>query len=441
VKVLLISTNRLKPTRSLQWIPVAPLGLMYIASSLRQAGHDIELLDLCFIDRPESAVVDALTSYRPDVIGLSFRNIETMAYFHNVSFLDGLKSVIDVCRTHSTGKIILGGSGFSVMPLEILKYTGTDLGIIGEAERNLPQLLSRIENKKDYSDIPGIVSLDNGCLHGTPPDHTWPIDDLSPPARDLIDHDRYVQGGGTANLQTKRGCPFECIYCTYPLIEGRNVRCRPPVQVAEEFRNIYERHGLKHVYIVDNQFNYPPEHAQSICEELIAIRDDVHVWWECMLNPGFLNEKLVFMLKMARCRRIDLSIESASDTVLRNLGKNFCVQDIRNAIHLLKEYKIAFGTWILFGGPGETKDTIRETLNFLADLAVPEVLFSIGLRVCPRTRLEKTMRRSGAITEDQDLLNPVFHLSLNPEEIVEIIKPYCLKHKDWRIAAFEFALI
>lgn len=437
MNVLLISTNQLKPSRSLQWVPVSPLGLMYVAASLRRAGHEIELLDLCFIDRPESAVVDALLRFQPDVIGISFRNIETMAYFHNVSFLEDLKTVIDVCRKHSTGRIILGGSGFSVMPFEILKYTGTDLGIVGEGEHALPELLRRLESNEDYHDIPGVVRLYNGRIQGTPPDHTQPIDDILLPARDLIDHESYMRGGGTANLQTKRGCPFRCIYCTYPVVEGSDVRCRAPRRVGEEFRHLYERHGIKQAYIVDNQFNHPLEHAQSICEELIAIRNKINVWWECMLNPGFLDEKFVFMLKMARCRRVDLSIESASEPVLRNLGKNFTVQDIRNAISLLQEYRLSFGTWILLGGPGETAETIEETLSFLADADVAEVLFSVGLRVCPRTRLERMMRRSGEIEEDQDLLNPVFFLSMNPNEIVELIKPYCSKHGNWRIAALD----
>lgn len=441
MKILLISTNQLKPTQSVPWIPVAPLGLMYVASSLREAGHDVELLDLCFIDRVESAVENTVSASRPDVIGISFRNIETMAYFNNLSFLEGLKSVIDACRKRWAGKIIIGGSGFSVMPSDILRYSGADLGIIGEAERSLPELLSRLERDEEYGEIPGVVRLENGRMIGSPPDNNLCIDDLPVPARDLIDHGGYVREGGTANLQTKRGCPFECIYCTYPLIEGGRTRCRDPRRVADEFRRLHEHYGLKHIYIVDNQFNYPPEHAKKVCRELIAIRDEIRVWWECMLNPKFVDEELVFLMKMARCRRIDLSIESASDPVLRNLGKNFTVKDIRNAVSMLREYKLSFGTWILLGGPGETGDSIEETLHLLDNLEVPEVLFSIGLRVCPGTRLEKWMRSSGTIPEDQDLLNPVFHLSLNPEEIVERIKPYCVKHKDWRIAAFDFARI
>lgn len=438
MNILLVSTNQIKPTASVPWVPVAPLGLAYIASSLKQAGHEPELLDLCFSHDPSAAVTDALATIRPEIIGISFRNIETMAYFNNVSYVEELKAVVDVCRSRSAAKIILGGSGFSVMPVEILNATGADLGIIGEGESSFPELLSRLETGSDPSAIPGVANVADGRVRWTTPNHNRPLEGIPAPDRDLIDHDSYIRAGGTANLQTKRGCPFDCVYCTYPLIEGSNVRCRPAPQVAEEFRLIHDRYGVNKIYIVDNQFNYPPSHAEAVCEELIAIRDDVNVWWECMLNPGFVSDKLVFLLRMARCKRVDLSIETASDTILRNLGKNFRKRQIHSAITSLKKYNMPFGAWILFGGPGESAETILETLEFLATLEVPDVTFSIGLRACPDTRLAQNMRRAGEIDENQDLLNPVFCLSLNPYEIVELIRPFCAERKGWRIAAFEF---
>jgi radical SAM superfamily enzyme YgiQ (UPF0313 family) len=437
MRVLLISTNRLRPTQTSEWLPVEPLGLAYVAAGLRNAGHEVQFLDLCFVERQDAAIVDVIERSVPDVIGISLRNIEMMAYFQNVSFLDELQSAVDICRHHSDARIILGGSGFSIMPAQLLRHTGLDLGIVGEGERSLPDLLSRLELDQDYSDIPGVVQVVDDQVQFTPPDRNQDISNLLAPARDLIDHSQYVRAGGTVNLQTKRGCPFKCIYCTYPLIEGTNVRCRRPDEVAEEFRVIDSEFGVKEAYVVDNQFNYPLDHAKEVCEKLVALRDEIKVWWSCMLNPGYLSEELVLLLRLARCTMVDLSIESASDRVLDSLGKNFSTGEIRNAITLLKKYLLPFTTWILLGGPGETKETVQETLGFLAELEVPSVLFSIGLRVCPGTEIERLMRGDGRIGEGDDLLGSVFYLSMSAEELAELVLPYCKGRKGWRIAALE----
>jgi radical SAM superfamily enzyme YgiQ (UPF0313 family) len=437
MKVLLISTNRLKPTPTSQWLPVEPLGLAYIAAGLRNAGHEIQLLDLCFVEQQDAAIVGLVEKFAPDVIGISLRNIEMMAYFQNISFLDELRSTVNICRHHSDAKIILGGSGFSIMPAQILRFSGLDLGIVGEGERSLPELLSRLELAQDYSDIPGVVQVVGDKVLFAPPDRNQDISTLLTPARDLIDHSRYVKAGGTANLQTKRGCPFKCIYCTYPLIEGTRVRCRRPEEVAEEFRLLNSAFGVKEVYVVDNQFNYPLDHAKEVCEKLVDLRDEVKIWWACMLNPGHLTEELVLLLRLARCVMVDLGIESASDKVLSSLGKNFGTGEIRNAIKLLRKYRLPFSTWILLGGPGETKKTVRETLEFLVESEVPNVLFSIGLRVCPGTRIEQLMRGEGKLGEEDELLDPVFYLSMSAEELAELVLPYCRGRKGWRIAAFE----
>lgn len=441
MRVLLISSNQIGPTQISGWVPVVPLGLAYVAASLRNAGHQVELLDLCFVGKQDAAIVDAIKRLQPEVIGISFRNIEMMAYFQNISFLGELRWVVELCRQHSMARIVLGGSGFSIMPGQILRYTGLDVGIVGEGEWSLLELLTRLECSLDYSDVPGVVRIEDNSVHLTPPTHNHDLTDLPAPARDLIDHSPYIKAGGIANLQTKRGCPFQCIYCIYPLVEGKNVRCRPPEEIVDEFRELNHRFGVSVAYIVDNQFNYPPEHAKEICEGLISIRDEVKVWWSCMVNPGYLSEELVFLLRLARCAMVELGIESASKSVLSNLGKNYTVQEVRNAIMLLKEYRLPFNTWVLFGGPGETEETVKETLEFLVELEVPRVLFSIGLRVYPGTKIERLMLDEGRINPEIELLDPVFYLAMDAEAIVELVRPYLYGRKDWHIAALRHPVI
>ena len=290
MKVLLISTNQLRPSEECSWIPVEPLGLAYLAASVRRAGHDAFLLDLCFSPDSVAAVGDEIRRVDPDMIGISFRNVEMMAYFRNTSFGEGLRSIVACCREHSGAPIVLGGSGFSVMPHQLMRLTGADIGVVGEGEWNFPALLEALEAGTDIGGIPGTIRMVGRDLRFNPPDHTGDINSLPLPDRKWIDHRRYIEAGGSANIQTKRGCPFNCIYCTYPLVEGSRMRCRHPEEVAVEFRMLSERYGVTDVYVVDNQFNHPIDHAKAVCTEWLAMRDEVKIWWTCMLNPGYIDD-------------------------------------------------------------------------------------------------------------------------------------------------------
>ena len=435
MKVLLISTNQLRPSEAQSWIPVVPLGLAYVAAALRQAGHRVHLLDLCFEKEQERCVAGAISGFQPDVIGISFRNLEMMAYFRNVSFLGDLLAVVGICRSESDAVVILGGSGFSLMPEEILNYTGAPMGVVGEGEWAMPEVLSKLESGDDVRLVAGLVLRDGERTGQRSQGYGTDLAFLPTPARDLIDHARYTRAGGTANVQSKRGCPFGCIYCTYPVIEGRHVRCRPPEQVAEEFGLLAGDLNVRDVYVVDSQFNSSLDHAKQVCEQLIARRKKAGFRWTCMLNPGRVDDELVLMLRLAGCTMVDLGVDAGSDHMLEKLGKGFSVGDVENTLRLLRRNGLAFNTWMLLGGPGETEETVRQTVDFAVKNQISSVLFSIGIRICPRTKLEDLACREGRIGNGDSLLEPVFYLSLDADSIVDLVRPYCRGRTGWHIAA------
>ena len=170
----------------------------------------------------------------------------------------------------------------------------------------------------------------------------------------------YLSRGAMGNLQTKRGCPFQCIYCTYPLIEGKKIRLRAPGAVADEIETMVSR-GLDHLFFVDNNFNYPPEQAQGICREIRSRR--LSLRWTAYVNPGFISEALVEDMKTSGCRGLELGIDSASPRQLEALGKNFTLEAIRDAARICRQGDLPFCFSLLLGGPGETLDTVRETLE------------------------------------------------------------------------------
>lgn len=436
MRVLLISSNRLKPSPGLPWEPVEPLGLAYVASSLRAAGHDVEWVDLCFAERPDAAVREAIARSLPDAIGISFRNVDLMAYFNPLSFAGELKEIVAECRRCSAAPVILGGPGFSIMPRELFRFTGADAGIAGEGEWSFPELLARLERRESCADIPGVVFNDPGDSDAKLPDAAFrPLEGHVRPARDLIEGARYRSAGGCASIQTKRGCPFGCVYCTYPIVEGETVRCRPPHEVAAELRELGERYGAREAYFVDSQFNYPSAHAGEICEKLVAQREQCAVRWSCMVNPAHMSEELALLMRAARCTMVDLSVESGSDFMLERLGKGYGISDVARTIGILQKCRLPFGTWILFGGPGESRETIRESLAFCAAADIRDVLFSVGIRVCPGTKIERMAKEEGIVDERTDLLEPTFYLAMDAREIVKEIEPYLEGRPGWRIAA------
>ena len=260
-KVLLVNPNQMKP-------PVAPIALDYLAHALRQSRFQVDLLDLCF----STDVARDIKSYfsRNDVlaVAITLRNTDD-TYFASSDFcIDRYKTVIDLLKSHTDAPIILGGSGFSVMPEAILEYYGLDLGIWGEGELSLPLLVERIASKQDYSDVPGLVYCSRGGFIANKPRYLN-LNSLSAPKRDTIDNRRYFIEGGMAGIESKRGCPQRCIYCADPLSKGKRLRLRSPQSIGDEMEALLEM-GIDYFHFCDSEFNIAEEHARGICLELIA---------------------------------------------------------------------------------------------------------------------------------------------------------------------------
>src|SRR5207302_10916580 len=139
MRVLLISANQEQSPN-----PVAPLGVCYVATAAAAAGHDVEVLDLCFVSDVEHAVREAVGRVRPDAIGLSLRNVDNCAYPDTVSYLPHYRGVVEASRRASAAPVILGGSAFTTMPAYYLRQLGAPYGVVGEGEVAFVRLLDRL---------------------------------------------------------------------------------------------------------------------------------------------------------------------------------------------------------------------------------------------------------------------------------------------------------
>jgi len=361
MKVAFVSANR-------ETMPdaVIPIGLLYVMAAC-PGHHETELWDLCFEDDPLASLAARLDAWQPDLVAVGLRNIQNMDYTGidaNMAFYRGMMRTI---RQHSDRPVLLGGGGFSVMPQRILEDLGADFGISGEAERALPQLLAELESAEP--DLTRVESLyyregDRVRMNGRLGDFLV-MDDLARPDRSLVD-ERYYREYGIESLQTKRGCPLKCDYCTYPRIEGARGRVRDPARAADEFMEIAARPGVDHVFVVDSVFNLPIRHAKEFCRQLAARGNATP--WTCYINPTAFDEELAGLMAEAGAAGSELGSDSGCDEVLLSLRKGFTVEKIRKAADLHRQFDLKDCHSFILGTTGETMEHVERTLDFVAEL-------------------------------------------------------------------------
>lgn len=416
--ILLVSANREKHP-----YPVFPLGLSCLVDPLARRGHRLRVLDLCFADNVQDALNEVLDEFAPQVVLISIRNIDNVTYPGSRSYIAGVKEVVDCCRGRAV--VVVGGSGFSLMPVQLLAHLDADYGVVGEGEAVLPELIAAIESGNDSVSLPGVVKRGAGTF---PPIAF--ANEIGAPDRRLFPVERYHREGGMANLQTKRGCPFSCVYCIYPLLEGHGVRLRPIPDIIAEIRTLVVDHGVDYIYFVDDIFNYPPDFAEALCRAIAG--EKLSINWSAFVNPGFVTPSLVDAMVAAGCDAVEFGTESGSDRMLRNLGKSFRADDVLNASRLCREAGMDFAHYILFGGPGEDEESIDQSFAVMDRADATAVIAMTGIRIFPGTSLYETAKKDGIIADHTPMLEPVFYIAPQLKEtLCDMVAKRALARKNW----------
>jgi anaerobic magnesium-protoporphyrin IX monomethyl ester cyclase len=446
MNVLLINPNR----EQMPW-PAVPVGLCTVATSARRAGHDVELLDLTFSRELARDLATALRRRAPDLVGITVRNIDNCNFESPVFYLEEIRDqVVRLVRTLlPSAKIVIGGSAVNVSPSDVFDYLGADFAIVGEGEDALPALASALENRQPLDAVPGLLApgtrsqralpvLDTGrLLEGEPKHGRAVVRDLACAARSeawrWVDLRQYAARGGPYSVQTKRGCALKCSYCVYNNIEGHAYRLRNPVEVVDEIAEA-KQHGVRQVDFVDSTFNLPLSHARSLCDELASRALGVELS-TMGLNPAGLSAGLVLEMKRAGFRSVMCTPESASEITLQSLHKGFGKSTVIRAAEALREADIPSYWFFMFGAPGETIETVKETLEF-CERYIPRnhmVLFSTGIRVYAGTPLERSCKQMGWFDEDESLFQPSWFLSpeIDLQELYALLVGAAATHPNW----------
>jgi radical SAM superfamily enzyme YgiQ (UPF0313 family) len=424
MKILLVSANTLKIP-----YPVYPLGLDYVAGCL-DSRYQVKIADLN--DFPNSEGFEAMIrEFSPDFAGVSIRNIDNTDALNCRGFLPEYREVISRIRKNSSAKIILGGSGFTIFPVEYMRALEADYGIAGEGEK-LSLFLEAIRINKDVRQIPGVLTQDKANLGYAPWDgkikRSFDPENL---------HTRfYLACGAMLNLQTKRGCPFHCSYCTYPHIEGGRMRFFPPREIALKARELQDA-GAKYIFITDSAFNASSEHSLEVARAFIKAR--VSIPWGGFFAPTISPADYFKTMADAGLTHVEFGTESLSDPVLANLRKPFTAAEVVNAHQRALDAGLHIAHYFLLGGPGENIETLQETLTGIEKLEKAVFFFFCGIRIYPHTALYDFAVREGHIRPDQNLLEPLFYRSsdISVEEILRMVEKQANGRLNWIIGAGE----
>ena len=393
-KVFFIAANT-----TLEPYPVYPLGMAVVSSALKNAGHKVQQFDFLASGRSFPSMKEKISIFKPDVVCLSMRNIDNVDSFTSDTewYLDGVKEIIHEVRACADVPIVCGGPGFSIMPNVILDYIGGDYGVQGEGEAAAVEILHKLSHGK----IPDrITSAEQSPL--------GPDDQESGTyVSDIVDF--YETESGIIGLQTKRGCPSKCTYCSYPTIEGSVFRPRNPIQVVDDIERLQEKFEANDFFFTDSVFNDRDRHYVKVVEEIIKRK--VNIRWGSFFTPRSQDLDLLPLLKESGLYAVELGTDASSDTTLRAMKKGFLFDDVFAFNQACVDHQIPVAHFIIFGGPEETMDTLQEGLENIDKLPSCAVFGFSGIRIFPGTSLHMQAIAEGIVGAEDDLLKPVHYIS------------------------------
>ena len=419
MKILIVSVNNFSVPH-----PVYPLGVDYVSGSISDR-HQVKVVDMAVLTDEE--LKSLLVEYQPDLTGLSIRNIDSTDITSQLCSFDQVTRVVEVIKQNRPGLLVLGGSGFSIMPVEMMQAFGADYGLIGEGER-FPQLLDALENSQDVTSIPGVVGQGGTFSYPGPwngaMNRKFSLDDNG--------FQHYLDQGGILNLQTKRGCRFGCVYCTYPLLEGRRYRLFDPEKIAQEALFLQQK-GAKFLFIVDSIFNSDFEHNLAVAKAFKSV--GLTIPWGGFFAPTPGPPNYFQALAESGLTHIEFGTDSLCPEILKNYHKPFLLEEVFEAHQAALAAGLNIAHYLLLGGPGETKDTLNVTLTNAEQLDNSVIFFFEGIRIYPGTKLYDHALEIGQIHKGQNLLAPVYYKApaLEYEQISEIVAARARGKANWII--------
>ncbi len=395
-KILLVNPNTVKNP------PVIPIGLEYLLTALEKEKVQVDVLDLCFATNPSEELNRKLEQNSYDFVGFSIRNVDSTLFFNNEFYLPAIKELVKCAREFGL-KTIIGGSGFSAMPEEILDYMGADYGIIGPGEIALLKLLNMWQNNATEEKI-----ID-GWQYG-------PDSNLVHIRGNLFDYPRYLSLEGITGFETQKGCTNECPYC----VEAKtSVWFKNIPNIIKEIQNLVDM-GYNHFHTCDCEFNINLKYSIEFLRQLVESK--IPLKWTLYMKPYPYNEEFFRLLSESNAYLITLTVDSDERTQSLN---NYSYDDLAKIIDYCNKYNIKLVIDALTGYPYELLESTIKMIEFFKENRPSSVGIGFYFRIFKNTELSKLissdknlqMRLSRSLAQNENFLEPIFYHHLEQNQL------------------------
>lgn len=365
-----------------------PIGLGYLASYLKNNGHEALIIDALRDHIKNNDLVDKIKSENPDIVGIT-----CLTAFYN--------QVVELCNILKENNIrcFVGGIHTTFLPYKTLVDSNADFVICGEGEK---VLLDLVENNFVNNNIQGVYSKDNLLDENQPIVKSKTIenlDDIPFPDWEQIDpnlypvapHGAIVKNYPVGVVVSSRGCPYECAFCASPGFYDRKIRFRSPENVVDEIEYLVKKFGVKEIHFEDDNLTLNREHIEKICN--LIIEKNIKISWACPngIRADKIDEELALLMKKSGCHYFSFGIESASPEILSNIKKRETIETIEKAIEISHKVGMTCNGFFIFGLPGENKESLETTVKFAVSSNLSRAQFSI-LDVLPGSELWDSLK-------------------------------------------------
>lgn len=351
--------------------PHPPLGLLYIASYIKEKGfNDIKVLD-CVVNSPATLYKEIS---KADVIGVG---AYTSQFKHAIE-------ISKICKKQNRLSIC-GGVHVSAMPEASLKISDFDIAVKGEGELTFYELIKRYYNngERDFNGIDGAIYKDGDkIITNRNRDYIKDINQLPFPARDFLSIEKYkirdeFFSSFFTTIQSTRGCPFECTFCNSPRMWSRRVRFRSADNIVTEMSELYHKYDFRCFQIADDSFTYSRQIVAGTCNLIIKKR--MNIEWSCVSRPELLDLQLLELMKKAGCIRISIGVESGDLRILERAKKRYSLKKIEEAVKLIKKAGLFVHCYMMIGLPGEDLKTYWKSIRFTRRLKPDRVGWAVAV--------------------------------------------------------------
>lgn len=343
------------------------LSLAYVAGALLQAGHSVRFIDANALNLSKEEVLARVKRYNPDLIAMT---VTTYLIHQNLSWIRYLKNHLNI-------PVLIGGQHLDLYPFETFKHPEVDYGIIGEAEETVVDFIEALEKGKDLHKVDSIIFRDkDGKIVKTGNGKkVKDLDKVPFPARELLPNDRYFefisQRRNFSLMMTSRGCPFQCIYCE----QGKTqFRYRSSQNVCDEMEECYTDYKVRELDVFDPLFTTNKKRVLELCEAIQKRKLDIEFAIRSRVDT--LDKEMLVELKKAGCSRIYFGIESGNQDILMRLKKNVTIEQIKKTVTATNEVGIKSLGYFMIGNPGETVESIKQTIALARSLPLHYAQFS-----------------------------------------------------------------